>query len=122
MFVHELPTTGAISFADFVLATRYSTEVARTTEYRAQLRSALKDNRKNAKDEHELAQGDWLKIVQVGDCCHVTWHSYCVPVGRSLAHRMASPFYLCSFPDRLWTITCRTCSRYSIVFKLTMCC
>ncbi|KDN48510.1 hypothetical protein K437DRAFT_255485 [Tilletiaria anomala UBC 951] len=67
MFVHELPTTGAISFADFVLTSGYSIEVAHTTEHRAKLRNVLKEHRKSAGDDNDLEQGDWLKVVQAVD-------------------------------------------------------
>lgn len=72
MYVHELPTTGVISFADYVQSSgstsRYTIEVARATEHRARLREVLKQNRHNASangDFGDVQTGDWLRIVQV---------------------------------------------------------
>lgn len=80
MYVHVLPTTGAISFQDFLQSgTTLTSELARATELRASLRSVLKEQRheKRAKvdegngDEREarLTDKDWFKIVKVNLGC-----------------------------------------------------
>lgn len=65
-YLYELPTTGAVSFADICqgLSTDatlgYVTEIAETTEARANLRVVLKENRRTDSEER-----DHLKIVKV---------------------------------------------------------
>ena len=84
MYVHELPTTGAISFSDYVQTSgstsRYTIEIAHATEHRARLREVLKQNRHNASANGDLGDvqtGDWLRIVQV------SLHSPSRPLARS---------------------------------------
>lgn len=64
MFVHELPTTGAISFSDFLVTTTFISELAQATELRARLRTVLKENRRGG--DAEEGGRDWLRIVKVG--------------------------------------------------------
>ena len=61
-YLYELPTTGAISFGDFVYdqSASYISEVSDTTEARANLRAALKESKRT--DEK-----DYLRLVKV-DC------------------------------------------------------
>ena len=61
-YLYELPTTGAISFGDFVYdqSASYISEVSETTEARANLRAALKESKRT--DEK-----DYLRLVKV-DC------------------------------------------------------
>ncbi|PWN46252.1 hypothetical protein IE81DRAFT_319132 [Ceraceosorus guamensis] len=78
MYVHILPTTGAISFQDFLQSgTTLTSELARTTELRASLRSILKEQRHEKKvkvedndgDEREakVTDKDWFRIVKAVD-------------------------------------------------------
>lgn len=62
-YLYELPTTGAISFSDFCYdqTASYVTEVAETTETRANLRIALKEYKRSGDDEK-----DYLSLVKVG--------------------------------------------------------
>lgn len=59
-YLYELPTTGAISFGDFLYdqAAAYVSEVSDTTEARANLRAALKESKRT--DEK-----DYLRLVKV---------------------------------------------------------
>ena len=59
-YLYELPTTGAISFGDFLVdrSASYVADVADTTEARANLRAALKENKRT--DEK-----DFLRLVKV---------------------------------------------------------
>jgi predicted Zn-dependent protease len=63
MFQYELPTTGAITFnelcADQSSGVVCSSHLSEATQIRANLRGALKDN-KRSNDE-----GDYLKLVKV---------------------------------------------------------
>ena len=64
-YFYELPTTGAIAFAEFctdVTAT-YIADIADATETRASLRSALKENKRT-----DLGEKDNLKLVKVSMC------------------------------------------------------
>lgn len=63
-YLYELPTTGAISFAEFChdQSAEYIAELAETTEARANLRAALKEFKRT--DDHEK---DNLKLVKVLD-------------------------------------------------------
>ncbi len=67
-FLYELPTTGAISFADFCvdrsLGNSYTTHIANATQSRANLRGVLKENKRTDGEK------DYLKIVKVIQCCH----------------------------------------------------
>ena len=59
-YLYELPTTGAISFSDYLVdkSASYIAEVAETTEARANLRAALKESKRT--DEK-----DYLRLVKV---------------------------------------------------------
>ncbi|GBE80611.1 hypothetical protein BKA93DRAFT_819443 [Sparassis latifolia] len=63
-YFYELPTTGAIYFASFFSdqTATYITEIAQATEARANLRAALKENKRADVDEK-----DYLKLVKVLD-------------------------------------------------------
>ena len=66
MYLHTLPTTGALSFGDALVAPPGSglgRELARATELRAALRAVLKE-RKHGDDGE---RGDWLSVVKVRD-------------------------------------------------------
>ncbi|PWN51101.1 hypothetical protein IE53DRAFT_386564 [Violaceomyces palustris] len=43
MYLHTLPTTGAVSFSDFIITTTFVSEVSKATELRSRLRSVLKE-------------------------------------------------------------------------------
>ena len=60
-YIYELPTTGAASFSDFCYdqTASYVTEVAETTETRANLRVALKEYKRTDDDEK-----DYLSLVK----------------------------------------------------------
>ncbi|KAK0505098.1 BRO1 domain-containing protein [Armillaria luteobubalina] len=64
-FLYELPTTGAISFADFCvdrsLGNSYTTHIANATQSRANLRGVLKENKRTDGEK------DYLKIVKILD-------------------------------------------------------
>ncbi len=64
-FLYELPTTGAISFADIctdLTADRaYTSHLAETTQSRANLRGVLKETKRTDGEK------DYLRIVKV--CC-----------------------------------------------------
>ncbi|KAK0476744.1 BRO1-like domain-containing protein [Armillaria novae-zelandiae] len=64
-FLYELPTTGAISFADFCvdrsLRNSYTTHIANATQSRANLRGVLKENKRTDGEK------DYLKIVKILD-------------------------------------------------------
>ena len=59
-YLYELPTTGAISFGDFVYdqSASYISEVSETTEARANLRAALKESKRTG-------EKDYLRLVKV---------------------------------------------------------
>jgi hypothetical protein len=63
-YLYELPTTGAISFADFCVDQStgrwYTAYISDATQARANLRSQLKDNKRTDLDEK-----DYLKLVKV---------------------------------------------------------
>ena len=61
-FLFELPTTGAISFADFCTdrSKSYTVELAEVTQARANLRAALKESKRTDGEK------DNLKLVKVG--------------------------------------------------------
>ncbi|GJE92669.1 BRO1 domain-containing protein [Phanerochaete sordida] len=61
-YLYELPTTGAISFGDFLYdkSASYISEISDTTEARANLRAALKESKRT--DEK-----DFLRLVKVLD-------------------------------------------------------
>jgi hypothetical protein len=60
MFLFELPTTGALSFADFISdpTGTYTVQLAEVTQARANLRAVLKESKRT--DEK-----DWLRLVKV---------------------------------------------------------
>ena len=64
MYLYELPTTGAISFADFCVDQSvgkwYATYISDATQARANVRSVLKDNKRT-----DLGEKDYLKLVKV---------------------------------------------------------
>ena len=90
-YLYGLPTTGAISFADICLprnehsstdgdaapAYSYISEIAETTEARANLRAVLKENRRTDSEER-----DYLRIVKVRACFVIPW-SYPMPSSRT---------------------------------------
>jgi hypothetical protein len=63
-YLYELPTTGAISFADFCVDQStgrwYAAYISDVTQARANVRSQLKDNKRTDLDEK-----DYLKLVKV---------------------------------------------------------
>ena len=63
-YLYELPTTGAISFADFCAdhsaAKNYSSHITDATLQRASLRAALKESKRTEGDER-----DYLRQVKV---------------------------------------------------------
>ena len=61
-YLYELPTTGAISFSDFCYdqGASYISDIADTTEARANLRVALKESKRT--DDGEK---DYLRLVKV---------------------------------------------------------
>ena len=61
-YLYELPTTGAISFAEFCTdaTATYTADIADATEARANLRSALKESKRTDRGEK-----DDLKLVKV---------------------------------------------------------
>ncbi|TBU31710.1 BRO1 domain-containing protein [Dichomitus squalens] len=63
-YLYELPTTGAISFADACLdsTATYTADIADTTEARANLRATLKESKRTDNSEK-----DYLKLVKVLD-------------------------------------------------------
>lgn len=64
VYLYELPTTGAISFADFCADDTdgriYSTHVAEATQARANLRTMLKENKRA-----DSSEKDYLRLVKV---------------------------------------------------------
>lgn len=66
-FLFELPTTGAISFADFCTdpSKSHTVELAEATQARANLRAALKESKRTDGEK------DNLKLVKVGITFHV---------------------------------------------------
>ena len=60
-FLFELPTTGAISFADFCIdqTGAYTTFISDATQARANLRTALKESKRTDGEK------DYLKLVKV---------------------------------------------------------
>ena len=67
MYLHELPTTGAVSFSDFLITSNFISQVAQATELRARLRSVLKENRAGEGRSSDGGGQDWLRIVQAVD-------------------------------------------------------
>ncbi|KAN0062755.1 hypothetical protein ACQY0O_004950 [Thecaphora frezii] len=67
MYSHPLPTTGAISFSDFLITSDLIQQISHATELRARLRTVLKEQR--AGDNHQPDGGgaDWLRIVKAVD-------------------------------------------------------
>jgi len=63
-YLYELPTTGAISFADFCTDespnVAYLTNISETTQARANLRAALKESKRS-----EDGEKDYLKLAKV---------------------------------------------------------
>ena len=61
-YLYELPTTGAVSFSDFLFdkSASYIADVSDATEARANLRAALKESKRT--DEK-----DYLRLVKVRD-------------------------------------------------------
>lgn len=60
-YLYELPTTGAISFAEICVdkSRKYVTQLAAATEARANLREALKQSK------YTDGEKDYLKLVKV---------------------------------------------------------
>ncbi|OJT15426.1 pH-response regulator protein palC [Trametes pubescens] len=63
-YLYELPTTGAVSFADVCVdsTATYTADIADTTEARANLRATLKESKRTDQGEK-----DYLKLVKVLD-------------------------------------------------------
>ncbi|KAI9067272.1 hypothetical protein FKP32DRAFT_1563968 [Trametes sanguinea] len=63
-YLYELPTTGAVSYADVCVdpTATYITDIADTTEARANLRAVLKENKRTDQSEK-----DYLRLVKVLD-------------------------------------------------------
>lgn len=61
-YLYELPTTGAISYADVCVdfTATYTADIADTTEARANLRATLKESKRTDQGEK-----DYLKLVKV---------------------------------------------------------
>lgn len=59
-YLYELPTSGAISFGDFLYdqTSSYIAEISNTTEVRANLRTVLKESKRSDEKDH-------LKLVKV---------------------------------------------------------
>lgn len=72
-YLYELPTTGAISFADFCLDERalYTAYIAEATQARANLRGALKESKR------DHGEKDYLKLIKVR--CPI-FESYVMPL------------------------------------------
>lgn len=61
-YLYELPTTGAISFAEVCLdsTATYTADIADTTQSRADLRATLKESKRT-----DSGEKDHLKLVKV---------------------------------------------------------
>ena len=63
-YSYELPTTGAISFADFCVdqtaSNLYTTHISDATQARANVRSELKENKRT-----DHVEKDYLKLIKV---------------------------------------------------------
>ncbi|UZJ54637.1 hypothetical protein CBS101457_003957 [Exobasidium rhododendri] len=71
MFVHDVPTTRAISYADYLHTSNLGTEVSQTTEKRSKLQQTLKlitEQKKVVGGSKDviclLSQKEWIKLVQ----------------------------------------------------------
>ncbi|SOV01628.1 uncharacterized protein UDID_06863 [Ustilago sp. UG-2017a] len=79
MYIYDLPTTGTISFSDFLVTTDLVSQVSQTTQLRARLRAVLKENRAGtsilssssatSSSQAECNDGgvgntDWLTIIK----------------------------------------------------------
>ncbi|SPO30891.1 uncharacterized protein UTRI_05491_B [Ustilago trichophora] len=79
MYIYDLPTTGTISFTDFLVTTDLVSQVSSTTQLRARLRAVLKENRAGTSSSTSKDNGvdpssstnttsstttDWLTIVK----------------------------------------------------------
>lgn len=65
--MHRLPSTRAISFADYLHTSHLSIEIAQTTEKRSKLQQTIKavtEQRLGADDGRQLSQREWIKVVQ----------------------------------------------------------
>lgn len=64
-YLYELPTTGAVSFGDLCVDqstnTAYTTQISAATQSRANLRAALKENKRLTDEKSQ----DYLKLVKV---------------------------------------------------------
>jgi hypothetical protein len=60
-YLYELPTTGAVSFADFCndQTGSYSAQISEVTQTRANLRGVLKENKRAGDNEK-----DYLRLVK----------------------------------------------------------
>lgn len=72
-YLYELPTTGAISFSEFLhdQGASYISDISDTTEARANLRAALKESKRTGDSEK-----DYLKLVKVRVVfaeCYLSW-------------------------------------------------
>ena len=71
MFVHNVPSTRAISYSDYLHTSNLSIEVSQTTERRSKLQQTLKSitEQKTSVDDAKqvvslLSQKEWIKLVQ----------------------------------------------------------
>lgn len=62
MYLYDLPTTGAISFAEFLVDDnkKYTSQIAQATQVRASLRALLKETKRS-----EDGERDYIKVVKV---------------------------------------------------------
>ena len=78
-YLYELPTTGAVSFSDFLIdsSASYIAEVADATETRANLRAALKESKRSDEKDH-------LRLVKVCTALSPTFSFPCCYCSKTL--------------------------------------
>lgn len=77
MFVHNLPTTRSLSYADYFHTLKWSAEVSQATEKRSRLQQILASVNEDKASGHKdastsergglLSQKEWIKVVQSVD-------------------------------------------------------
>lgn len=73
MYLHPLPTTGSITFSDFLITSSFVPELAQATELRANLREILKSSAHSVEKEKEnqdsdgYGSHDWMRLVKAVD-------------------------------------------------------
>lgn len=113
-YLYELPTTGAVSFADACVdsTATYTADIADATEARANLRAALKESKRTDQGEK-----DYLRLVKVNlyspfcsssavafACCLHSTYSRPISLLRGNLLRVAVPAHsLCTGSRRLHT-------------------